>query len=85
MDLLGSKIFLLERSITIMNTNDSYTPVRKLKKPSYETSNKDDYDVNLRTSLNVQRKNQIMPNTVQMDKIKSNPSFSLERNTKNSL
>lgn len=60
-----------------MNLNDSYTPIRKLKKPAYQTPNKDDYDVNLRTSLNVQRKNPILPNTVQMDKIKSNPSFSL--------
>lgn len=68
-----------------MNTSDLYTPVRKLKKPTSDPTNKDDYDVNLRTSLNVQRKNQILPNTVQIDKIKSNPSFSLEKNTKNSL
>lgn len=40
-----------------MNTNDSYSPVRKLKKSSYQTPNKDDYDLNLRTSLNVQKKN----------------------------
>ena len=49
-----------------MIPNNSYTPIRKIKKSSYDTSNKDDYDVNLRTSLNVQRKNPIVPNIVQM-------------------
>ena len=68
-----------------MMSNNSYTPIRKIKKSSYDTSNKDDYDVNLRTSLNVQRKNPIIPNIVQMEKIKSNPSFSLDKVTKNSL
>jgi hypothetical protein len=68
-----------------MISNNSYTPIRKIKKSSYDTSNKDDYDVNLRTSLNVQRKNPVIPNIVQMEKIKSNPSFSLDKVSKNSL
>ena len=68
-----------------MFSNNSYTPIRKINKPSYDTTNKDDYDVNLRTSLNVQRKNQIVPNVVQMEKIKSNPSFSLDKASKGSL
>ena len=68
-----------------MISNNSYTPIRKIKKSSYDTSNKDDYDVNLRTSLNVQRKNPVIPNIVQMEKIKSNPSFSLDKVNKNSL
>ena len=68
-----------------MFSNNSYTPIRKIKKSSYDTSNKDDYDVNLRTSLNVQRKNPVIPNIVQMEKIKSNPSFSLDNVNKNSL
>ena len=68
-----------------MIANDSYTPIRKIKKPSYDTSNKDDYDVNLRTSLNVERKNPALTNIIQMDKIKSNPSFSLDKVSKGSL
>ena len=68
-----------------MIPNNSYTPIRKIKKSTYDTSNKDDYDVNLRTSLNVQRKNPMIPNIVQMEKIKSNPSFSLDKVNKNSL
>jgi hypothetical protein len=68
-----------------MITNNSYTPIRKIKKAPFDTVNKDDYDVNLRTSLNVQRKNGIPPNLVQIEKIKSNPSFSLDKASKNSL
>jgi hypothetical protein len=68
-----------------MITNNSYTPIRKIKKTSYDTTNKDDYDINLRTSLNVQRKNPIIPNIIQMEKIKSNPSFSLDKVNKGSL
>jgi hypothetical protein len=49
-----------------MIPNNSYTPIRKIKKSTYDPSNKDDYDVNLRTSLNVQRKNPVIPNIVQM-------------------
>lgn len=52
-----------------MIANSSYTPIRKVKKAPYETvtkDNKDDYDVNLRTSLNVQKKNVIIPNLVQI-------------------
>jgi len=60
-----------------MIPNNSYTPIRKIKKAPYETANKDDYDVSLRTSLNVKNKNAMIPNLVQIDKIKSNPSFSL--------
>lgn len=68
-----------------MISNNSYTPIRKIKKSTYDASNKDDYDVNLRTSLNVQRKNPVIPNIAQMEKIKSNPSFSLDKVNKNSL
>lgn len=68
-----------------MISNNSYTPIRRIKKPSYDTSNKDDYDINLRTSLNVPRKNPVIPNLAQMEKIKSNPSFSLDKASKGSL
>lgn len=68
-----------------MIMNDFSTPVKKIKKLSYDISNKDDYDINLRTSMNVPRKNSMANNSIQMEKIKSNPSFSLEKNTKNSL
>ena len=52
-----------------MIANNSYTPIRRVKKAPYDTvakDNKDDYEVNLRTSLNVQRKNAIIPNIVQI-------------------
>ncbi len=68
-----------------MIANDSYIPIRKIKKTTFDTTNKDDYDVNLRTSLNVQKKGPIALNLIQMDKIKSNPSFSLEKASKGSL
>jgi hypothetical protein len=68
-----------------MISNNSYTPIRKIKKAPLDATNKDDYDVNLRTSLNVQRKNGVIPSLVQIEKIKSNPSFSLDKVSKNSL
>jgi hypothetical protein len=63
---LRKKIFLFLSQKISMITNNSYTPIRKIKKTSYDTTNKDDYDVNLRTSLNVQRKNPVIPNIIQM-------------------
>lgn len=40
-----------------MNANYSYAPIRRIKKPSYDTGNKDDYDLNLRKSLSIQKRN----------------------------
>lgn len=68
-----------------MIQDNLYTPIKRTKKTLHDQSNKDDYDINLRTSINSNKKNIIMSSIIPLDKIKSNPSFSLDKNNKKSF
>ena len=39
-------------------------PIRRIKKTPLDTINKDDYDVNLRSSLNSNKKNSILTSSI---------------------
>lgn len=39
-------------------------PIRKIKKTTLDPTNKDDYDVNLRSSLSSNKKNSIMASSI---------------------
>jgi hypothetical protein len=38
---------------------DSFSPPKKTRRNIFQTTNKDDYEVNLRSSLDAQRKNEV--------------------------
>ena len=60
-----------------MIQNSSFTPIRRIKRNPFDSTNKDDYDINLRTSLNSNKKNNPNLNVVSIEKFQSNPSMSL--------
>lgn len=62
---LISILFYLLYKIVYNNFNqnmiqyDSFSPPKKTRRNIFQTTNKDDYEVNLRSSLDAQRKNEV--------------------------
>ena len=61
-----------------MIQDNLFTPMKRTKKLPIDQNNKDDYDINLRSSINSTKKNSnVISSILPFEKIKSNPSFSV--------